>query len=158
MNPVDDQAMRTVLDHGAGSVMRQLRVENERLRNELAMANANIGNRYLRSVLNLIDKHREMHPTVRYLDVLDRSLVLADDAVEYDEMLNGLAAMPIEQKLRIIPALCKLGYFVLEDGSVHSQTCPFSVNFNMTEERIRRVYHGFFARGGILHLPTNISE
>ena len=52
--------MRTVLDHGAGSVMRQLRVENERLRNELAMANANIGNRYLRSVLNLIDKHREM--------------------------------------------------------------------------------------------------
>ena len=57
--------MRTVLDHGAGSVMRQLRVENERLRNELAMANANIGNRYLRSVLNLIDKHREMTLSVR---------------------------------------------------------------------------------------------
>ena len=152
--------MRTVLDHGAGSVMRQLRVENERLRNELAMANANIGNRYLRSVLNLIDKHREMYREMCFsqVDVFDRLLVLDDDAVEYDEMLNGLAAMPIEQKLRIIPALCKLGYFVLEDGSVHSQTCPFSVNFNMTEERIRRVYHGFFARGGILHLPTNISE
>jgi len=155
MNPVDDQAMRTVLDHGAGSVMRQLRVENERLRNELAMASANLGNRYLRSVLNLIDKHREM--VYGQVEVMDRLLVLDDEAVEYDEMLNGLAAMPIEQKLRIIPALCKLGYFVLEDYPA-SQTCPFSVNFNMTEERIRRVYHGFFARGGILHLPTNISE
>ena len=156
MDLTADQALRTVLDHGAGSVVRQLRVENERLRNDLAMANANLGNRYLRSVLNLIDKRREMG--YGRVNVIDDLLVLDDEAVEYDEMLNGLAAMPIEQKLRIIPALCKLGYFVLEDGSVHSQTCPFSVNFNMTEERIRRVYHGFFARGGILHLPTNISE
>ena len=156
MDLTADQALRTVLDHGAGSVVRQLRVENERLRNDLAMANANLGNRYLRSVLNLIDKHCEMG--YGRVNVIDDLLVLDDEAVEYDEMLNGLLSMPIEEKLRIIPALCKLGYFVLEDGSVHSQTCPFSVNFNMTEERIRRVYHGFFARGGILHLPTNISE
>ena len=155
MDLTADQALRTVLDHGAGSVVRQLRVENERLRNDLAMANANLGNRYLRSVLNLIDKHREMG--YGQVEVIDRLLLLDDDAVEYDEMLNGLVSMPIEEKLRIIPALCKLGYFVLEEKPA-SQTCPFSVNFNMTEEHIRRVYHGFFARGGVLHLPTNMGE
>ena len=155
MNPISDQALRITLDHETTSIVRQLQADNERLRNELATAKANLGNRYLRSVLNLIDKHREM--CFSQVDVFDRLLVLADDAVEYDEMLNGLVSMPIEEKLRIIPALCKLGYFVLEDYPA-SQTCPFSVNFNMTEERIRRVYHGFFARGGVLHLPTNMGE
>ena len=155
MDLTADQALRTVLDHGAGSVVRQLRVENERLRNDLAMANANLGNRYLRSVLNLIDKRREMG--YGRVNVIDDFLVLDDEAVEYDEMLNGLLSMPIEEKLRIIPALCKLGYFVLEEKPA-PQTFPFSVDFDVTEEHIRRVSHGFFARGGVLHLPTNMGE
>ena len=60
MNPISDQALRTALDHEAISIVRQLQADNERLRNELVTAKANLGNRYLRSVLNLIDKHRDM--------------------------------------------------------------------------------------------------
>ena len=63
MNPISDRALRTALDHEATSIVRQLQADNERLRNELATAKANLGNRYLRSVLNLIDKHRDMGST-----------------------------------------------------------------------------------------------
>ena len=60
MNPISDQALRITLDHETTSIVRQLQADNERLRNELARAKANLANRYLRSVLNLIDKHRDM--------------------------------------------------------------------------------------------------
>ena len=60
MNPTSEQALRAALDHETTSIVRQLHADNERLRIELATANANLRNRYLRSVLNLIDKHRDM--------------------------------------------------------------------------------------------------
>ena len=60
MNPISDQALRITLDHETTSIVRQLQADNERLRNELATAKANLANRYLRSVLNAIDKHRDM--------------------------------------------------------------------------------------------------
>ena len=60
MDPISDQALRAALDHETTSIVRQLQADNERLRNELATAKANLANRYLRSVLNAIDKHRDM--------------------------------------------------------------------------------------------------
>jgi hypothetical protein len=61
MNPTSDQALRTALDHETTSIVRQLQADNEHLRNELATANANLANPYLRAVLSLIDKHRFQH-------------------------------------------------------------------------------------------------
>ena len=69
MDPISDQALRAALDHETTSIVRQLQADNERLRNELATAKANLANRYLRSVLNLIDKHRDMG--YAGLDVID---------------------------------------------------------------------------------------
>ena len=60
MNPISDQALRITLDHETTSIVRQLQADNERLRSELARAKANLANRYLRSVLALVDEHREM--------------------------------------------------------------------------------------------------
>ena len=74
--------MRTVLDHGAGSVMQQLQTDNERLLNELAHAKANLSNRYLRSVLNLIDKHKDLG--AGSLDVTDECLVLHEPFDDID--------------------------------------------------------------------------
>ena len=48
MNPISDQALRITLDHETTSSVRQLQADNERLRNELARAKANLANRYLR--------------------------------------------------------------------------------------------------------------
>ena len=74
MDPISEQALRAALDHETTSIVRQLQADNERLRNELATAKANLANRYLRSVLNLIDKHRDMG--AGSLDVIDERLVL----------------------------------------------------------------------------------
>ena len=116
MNPISDQALRTALDHEATSIVRQLQADNQRLRNELATAKANLGNRYLRSVLCLIDKHREMG--YDGLDVIDHCLVLHgvgdedDEGGDSQEMLDQLIRFPLEEKLAIIPVLCGLGYWV----------------------------------------------
>ena len=80
MDPISDQALRAALDHETTSIVRQLQADNERLRNELATAKANLANRYLRSVLNLIDKHRDMG--YGSLDVIDERLVLHDEGDE----------------------------------------------------------------------------
>ena len=48
MNPISNQALHTALDHETISIVRQLQTDNERLRNELASAKADLGNRYLR--------------------------------------------------------------------------------------------------------------
>lgn len=158
MNPASNQALRIAIVHERDSVIKQLQADNERLQNELANAKANLNNRYLRSVLNLIDKHRDMG--FGGLDVLDDRLVLNGEGDEDDdsqEMLDGLVVMPVAEKLKVIPILCELGYFVLEfKPTLHD--CPFAVDWNTTEERLRHVYSGFFSRGGILHRPTNISE
>ena len=152
MNPISDQALRTALDHEATSIVRQLQADNQRLRNELATAKANLGNRYLRSVLCLIDKHREMG--YDSLEVIDERLVLHSEDDEDDdsqEMLYQLVRFPLEEKLAIIPVLCGLGYWVLQES--HIDHCPFSVHWNHTEEKLRKVYYNFFSRGGILHHP-----
>ena len=164
MNQISDQALRTALDHEATSIVRQLRADNQRLRNELATASANLGNRYLRSVLNLIDKHRDMgapHMAGK-LDVDDWRLVLhgegdgmGEDAgmdADSQEMLDQLYRFPLEEKLAIIPVLCGLGYWVMHESNI-DRNCPFSVHWNHTETKLRRVYYDFFSRGGILHHP-----
>jgi len=151
MNPISDQALRITLDHETTSIVRQLQADNQRLRNELATADANLGNRYLRSVLNLIDKHRDMGYGA--LDVIDERLVLHDEGGADGEMLEQLYQIPLEEKLAIIPVLCGLGYFVREfKPTLHG--CPFAVDWSTTEERLRRDYYDFFTRGGILHRPT----
>ena len=153
MNPISDQALRITLDHETTSIVRQLQADNERLRNELATAKANLANRYLRSVLNLIDKHRDMG--AGSLDVIDERLVLHDPNDEdgdSEEMLEQLYQTPPEEKLAVIPVLCGLGYWVMHE-SIIDHDCPFTVHWNHTEEKIRRVYYDFFNRGGILYHP-----
>ena len=153
MNPISDQALRITLDHETTSIVRQLQADNERLRNELATAKANLANRYLRSVLNLIDKHRDMG--YHGLDVIDERLVLHDPNDEdgdSEEMLEQLYQTPPEEKLAVIPVLCGLGYWVMHE-SIIDHDCPFTVHWNHTEEKIRRVYYDFFTRGGILYHP-----
>jgi hypothetical protein len=153
MDPISDQALRTALDHEAISIVRQLQADNERLRNELATAKANLANRYLRSVLNLIDKHRDMG--AGSLDVIDERLVLHDPNDEdgdSEEMLEQLYQTPPEEKLAVIPVLCGLGYWVMHE-SIIDHDCPFTVHWNHTEEKLRRVYYDFFNRGGVLYHP-----
>ena len=154
MDPISNQALRAALDHETTSIVRQLQADNERLRNELATAKANLANRYLRSVLNLIDKHRDMG--YGSLDVIDERLVLHDEDDEdgdSEEMLEQLYRFPLEEKLAIIPVLCGLGYWVMHESNI-DRNCPFTVHWNHTEEKLRRVYYDFFTRGGILHRPT----
>ena len=153
MDPISDQALRTALDHEAISIVRQLQADNERLRNELATAKANLANRYLRSVLNLIDKHRDMG--YGSLDVIDERLVLhteGDEDGETQEMIEQLYQTPLEEKLAIIPVLCGLGYWVMRESNI-DHDCPFTVHWNHTEEKLRRVYYDFFNRGGVLYHP-----
>ena len=108
MNPISNQALHTALDHETISIVRLLQANNERLRNELASAKADLGNRYLRSVPNLIDKHRELGE-VGGVDVLDNELALYDDVDQSNrhDILTGLIDMPVADKLRVIPALCE---------------------------------------------------
>ena len=157
MNSISDQALRITLDHETTSIVRQLQADNERLRNELATAKANLSNRYLRSVLNLIDKHRDMG--AGSLDVIDERLVLHDEGDEdgeSQELLEQLYQTPLEEKLLVIPALLSLGYWVMREYPIDriDSSCPFTVHWNHTEEKIRRVYYDFFKRGGILFRPT----
>ena len=155
MNPISDQALRTALDHEATSIVRQLQADNERLRNELATAKANLGNRYLRAVLNKIDnKHRDMG--AGSLEVFDWCLVLqyvGDEDDDSQEMLERLIRFPLEEKLAIIPVLCGLGYWVTHKSNIDDRSFPFAVHWNYTEEELRRTNRRFFSRGGILHHP-----
>ena len=160
MDPTADQAMRTVLDHGAGSVMQQLQADNERLRNELAQVKANLSNRYLRSVLNLIDKHKDLG--YGSLEVSDERLVLYGHRhrdIDVEEMLEQLSRFPRDDKLAVIPVLCELGYWVMLQSNIDriDSGCPFAIHWNHDEEKIHRVYYDFFARGGVLHRPTNVN-
>ena len=125
MDPISEQALRAALDHETTSIVRQLQADNERLRNELATAKANLANRYLRSVLNLIDKHRDMGSGS--LDVIDERLVLrteGDEDGETHEMLEQLYRFPLEEKLAVIPVLCGLGYWVMHESNIDQQTAP----------------------------------
>ena len=153
MNPTSDQALRTALDHETTSIVRQLQADNERLRNELATAKANLGNRYLRSVLNLIAKHRDMG-VGGGIHVIDERLVLHNDGLHMDAaMVEQLYQIPLEDKLAIIPVLCGLGYWVMHESNI-DRHCPFTVLWDQTEEQLRMDYYDFFTRGGILHRPT----
>ena len=111
MYPISNQALRAALDHETTSTVRQLQADNERLRNELARAKANLANRYLRSVLNLIDKHRELE--FIGIDVLDNELTLYDDvdANNRHGMLNGLIDMPVTEKLKSHPGTMRARLF-----------------------------------------------
>ena len=142
MNPTSDQALRTALDHETTSIVRQLQADNERLRNELATANANLANPYLRAVLSLIDKHRFQHRDM--------------GAGSLEVMLIEFYRFPLEEKLAIIPMLCGLGYWVMHETNMDhiDRGCPFTVHWNHTEEKLRMDYYDFFTRGGILHRPT----
>ena len=146
MDPISDEALRTVTNHEATSIVRQLRTDNERLRNELATAKANLRNRYLRSVLNLVDKHRDMG--TGSVEVSDWRLVLQseyDDEGDSIEMLNGLYRLPLEEKLAIIPVLCGLGYGATHEWDIHcigrNSNCPFSVHWNHAETKVEYTNH-----------------
>jgi len=157
MDPISNQALRAALDHETTSIVQQLQADNERLRNELATAKANLANRYLRSVLNLIDKHRDMG--AGSLEVIDERLVLHDQDDEdgdSEEMLEQLYRFPLEEKLAVIPVLCGLGYWVMHETNMDhiDRGCPFTVHWNHTEEKLRMDYYDFFTRGGILLRPT----
>jgi len=150
MNPISDQALRAALDHETTGIVRQLQADNQRLRIELATANANLCNRYLRSVLNAIDKHRDTE--------VDGGIVLFDERLVLQGgadgmMLEQLYQSPLEERLAIIPVLCGLGYWIMHESNI-DRHCPFTVHWNNTEEQLRRVYYDFFSRGGILHRPT----
>jgi hypothetical protein len=108
-------------------------------------------------VLNKIDnKHRDMG--AGSLEVFDWCLVLqyvGDEDDDSQEMLEQLVRFPLEEKLAIIPVLCGLGYWVMHESNI-DHNCPFTVQWDhgTTEEKLRKVYYGFFTRGGILHRPT----
>ena len=152
MNPISDQALRAALDHETTSIVRQLQADNQRPRIELATANVNLGNRYLRSVLNAIDKHRDTEPDGGIV-LSDERLVLHDEGGADGMMLEQLYQFPLEDKLAIIPVLCGLGYWVMQESNI-DRNCPFTVHWNNTEEQLRRDYYDFFTHGGILHRPT----
>jgi hypothetical protein len=156
MNPTSDQALRTALDHETTSIVRQLQADNERLRNELATAKANLGNRYLRSVLNLIAKHRDMG-VGGGIHVIDERLVLHDDGLHMDAaMVEQLYQIPLEDKLAIIPVLCGLGYWVVHESNIDTpfRQITFTVLWDQTEEQLHNVCDKYVPRGGILHRPT----
>ena len=153
MDPISNQALRAALDHETISIVRQLQADNERLRNELVRAKANLTNCYLSLVLKLIDEHRDMG--FGSLNVIDERLVLHDQDDEdgdSEEMLEQLYRFPLEEKLAVIPVLCGLGYWVMHETNIDS-SCPFTVHWNHTEEKLRRVYYDFFNRGGVLYHP-----
>ena len=106
-------------------------------------------------MLNLIDKHRELGE-VGGVDMLDNELALYDDVDQSNRhgMLTGLIDMPVADKLRVIAALCELGYFVREFKATLND-CLFAVDWNTTKDHLRHLYQGFFARGGVLHRPAN---
>jgi len=154
MDPISNQALRAALDHETISIVRQLQADNERLRNELVRAKANLTNCYLSLVLKLIDEHRDMG--FGSLNVIDEGLVWYDEDDEdgdSQETLEQLYQIPLEEKLAIIPVLCGLGYWVMHESKI-DRNCPFTVHWNHTEEKLRKVYYDFFTRGGILHRPT----
>ena len=155
MDPISDKALRAALDHETTSIVRQLQADNERLRIELATAKANLANRYLRSVLNAIDKHRDMGLDGG-IELFDERLVLHNEGLHMDdqqEMLEQLYQFPLEDKLAIIPVLCGLGYWIMHEPNIYRHY-PFTVLWDQTEERLRMDYYDFFTRGGILHRPT----
>jgi len=89
------------------------------------------------------------------LDVIDKRLVLQsedDEDGDSQEMLAQLYRLPHEERLVIIPVLCGLGYWVMHESNI-DRTCTFSVHWNHTETKLRRIYHHFFSHGGILHHP-----
>ena len=158
MNPTSDQALRTALDHETTSIVRQLQADNERLRNELATAKANLGNRYLRSVLNLIEKHLDIEESGG-VELFDERLVLNNDGLHMDdqqEMLEQLYQIPLEDKLAIIPVLCGLGYWVVHESNIDTpfRQITFTVLWDQTEEQLHNVCDKYVPRGGILHRPT----
>ena len=143
-------ALRIALCHETTPLIDCLEAENRRLKLEVVRLRAGLGNRYLRSVLNLIDKHRSLG--YNGVDVLDNNLVLADED-DQDQMLEELVHMDVHDKLAVIPYLTSMGYFVIEirtEGNwLHD--CPFSVNWDTTEDKLRTVYAASFQRGSILH-------
>jgi len=158
MNPTSDQALRTALDHETTSIVRQLQADNERLRNELATAKANLGNRYLRSVLNLIAKHRDME-VGGGIDVIDERLVLHNDGLHdhiQQAVFGQLFEMPLEEKLAVIPVLCGLGYWIMQrpDDAPFNDQITFTVLWDQTEEQLRNVCAKYVTHGGILYRPT----
>ena len=105
-------------------------------------------------MLKLIDEHRDMG--YGSLNVIDEGLVWYDEDDEdgdSQETLEQLYQIPLEEKLAIIPVLCGLGYWVMHESKI-DRNCPFTVHWNHTEEKLRKVYYDFFTRGGILHRPT----
>ena len=86
------------------------------------------------------------------LDVIDERLVLHDEGGADGMMRNQLYQFPLEGKLAIIPVLCGLGYWVMHESNI-DHDCPFTVHWDHTEEKLRRVYYDFFSRGGVLHRP-----
>ena len=149
-------ALSVVCAHTVNPTIKEQRAEIASLRRENARLDAGLKNRYLRSVLNLVDKHRDFDYTG--VEVLNDRLMLTDeDASTEQGMLGQLIEMPIQEKLAIIPYLTALGYWVIEireEGGQPAHDCPFSVDWNTNEQRLRRVYADTFARGSVLHAPT----
>ena len=57
----------------------------------------------------------------------------------------------------MIPVLCGFGYWVMQHSG--GRFCPFTAHWNRTEEKIHRGdFSDFFARGGIVHRPTDFNE
>ena len=148
-------ALRAAMCHETAPLIDRLEAENRRLKLEVVRLHAGLGNRYLRSVLNLVDKHRSLG--YDGVDVLDNNLVLADEDEAEDQMLEELIHMDVRDKLAVIPYLTTMGYFVIEirtEGNwIHD--CPFSVNWDTTEDKLRKVYAASFERGSILYQPVD---
>ena len=149
-------ALSVVCAHTVNPTIQEQRAEIASLRRENARLDAGLKNRYLRSVLNLVDKHRDLDFTS--VEVLVNNLTLTDEDASTEEyMLDQLIDMPFQEKLAIIPYLTALGYWVTEmreEGGQPNYDCPFSVHRNTNEQRLRRVYADSFARGSVLHAPT----
>ena len=143
-------ALRIALCHETTPLIDCLEAENQRLKLEVVRLRAGLGNRYLRSVLNLVDKHCSLG--YGGVDVLDNNLVHEDED-DQDQMLEELVHMDVHDKLAVIPYLTTMGYFVIEirtEGNWLSD-CPFSVHWDTTEDKLRTVYAASFQRGSILH-------
>jgi polyhydroxyalkanoate synthesis regulator phasin len=123
--PLDSRttrALSVVLNEATTAQM----TENTRLKNEVASMRRNLNDRWLLDVLHLIDQHND--GGFDGVEVHDANL---DDVVSYDRLVS-IGEMSQEEKQRILPTLCEMGFDVLrwreEDfWSIDWKTTPAKV-------------------------------
>jgi hypothetical protein len=125
--PLDSRttrALSVVLNEATTAQMTEntrLTQELNQMRNQLASMRRNLNDQWLLDVLHLIDCHNNRG--CDGLDVMDDFL---EEIVGLDR-LDSIHEMSQEEKQRIIPTLCEMGFHVLKWKEEH--VCSMTVNW-----------------------------